>query len=520
MTENADDLRILKYNQINILALCSLILGMFFINIARAQTLTEAQVYQRCYTRMTGKIALANDPRLQQINAGHLTADNGCLQLFDLAKISAETNVLMNMTNSLSLDVIRQIHQLHRSWFESRTLTAVNNGGLERATAMVFDIEEPALYFTRAALRENTSFSSAVTHNKTLRGIRQRPNSSSLLNFLAQNFFLNPQGYSYTNEEKLIIAYPKSLTSTRDWLTLDFPDEKIVTVGELIGIGQPADYIIPLTQRFIEGPEDALSDLVDAESAARTNVNLFAHSGGGIVGSAVYLMSNANLGSKAIPNGEETINRRVSARAFKDLMCHELPVLNESDVIGEVQAESQYAFRRSSSCMSCHASIDPFAFTLRNKVLSATALAPRPSQDVGQAIVFFASLGIKNGSQAFALQQPQGRLTYRSHLTSNKTDLAVTSIADIGLKISESNDFYLCAAKRYYQFFTGVNVALSALNEKSSTYQIDKLHQDFVVSLGETLKQTQSVRSTFSKIFKSDIFKDRNYLISKEVGGP
>ncbi len=60
----------------------------------------------------------------------------------------------------------------------------------------------------------------------------------------------------------------------------------------------------------------------------------------------------------------------------------------------------------------------------------------------------------------FHLQVPTGKLYFRS-LTGALVDKPVSNIASLGDAMSKTDDYYLCAAKRYFQFMTGIEIALT-----------------------------------------------------------
>jgi hypothetical protein len=83
--------------------------------------------------------------------------------------------------------------------------------------------------------------------------------------------------------------------------------------------------------------------------------------------------------------------------------------------------------------------------------------------------------------------------------------------------MAQTDDFYACAAKRYFQYFTGIQVSLydrtnpanATFNEKLSSEA--KADREFVESLGTELRKTQSIRSVVKKIMGSPYYRETNY---------
>jgi hypothetical protein len=70
--------------------------------------------------------------------------------------------------------------------------------------------------------------------------------------------------------------------------------------------------------------------------------------------------------------------------------------------------------------------------------------------------------------------------------------------------------FYVCAAKRYYQFLTGVSVNVEDIGAPGASQptSAQMTQRDLVISLGRKLKQDQSVQNLIYRIIDSDAFKN------------
>ncbi len=477
------------------------LIAMLLAVASQAGELTPGELYARCYVRLVRKPLALTDTVLAEVNAGTLTAPAACLRLLDQGELGQANGRLANPANQVAQEIVRTFQMLHRSWFQSRAY-AIDAAFFRTSQAILADMEEPALFFTRAALQKNVRFDSVVTFNQALRGVRVRP-ASTLTGFQSQRLFRYGSA-TLGDNSGLTLRYR---TPTNTLAALEVPDGELTSLGTLIGVEPSTPLTIPFAQR--PAIDRARTQLRTEMAEQLVNANIRRNFGGGIIGSQGFLLSNANLPPAQLAHGEEFINRRVSARVFQDLLCHQLPSLKATDVGGDVVATSPYPFRRSASCMQCHSSLDPMAGSLRNIVaLRSAAILP----SVGAANLFAFGLNPVSGSSDENLQMPTGRLNYRENISGDHVNLAVNSLTDIGQRLAGGDDLYLCAAKRYYQFMTGINVPLQPLDSRTENYALNKRHQDFVVLLGQRLKATQSVRTVMQMIFQSPTFRTRNYL--------
>jgi hypothetical protein len=107
----------------------------------------------------------------------------------------------------------------------------------------------------------------------------------------------------------------------------------------------------------------------------------------------------------------------------------------------------------------------------------------------------------------------KGVLYYRAH-DGSLVDVSVPSLAALGEAITNKDDFYVCAAKRYYQYFTGVDVNIGDIHDPSAGIFLtarDEFHRNRVISLGLQLKQTQSARSLIESILRMSSYKRQDF---------
>ena len=84
-----------------------------------------------------------------------------------------------------------------------------------------------------------------------------------------------------------------------------------------------------------------------------------------------------------------------------------------------------------------------------------------------------------------------GRFLYRTH-NNTLINQPVNDLADLGTLISGMDDYYICAAKRYYRYFTGIDVDLSPMTaaQVSALPPDRRFYRNRVVNLGLQLKST------------------------------
>lgn len=489
---------------------------------AQAGALSDLEVYERCYKKMVRDVPSTTDTLWKKVAAKELSGPAACLSLFDKASWTSNGQVA-NPADPVARNVVRTFHDFHRSWFQSLASQLGNRQGFS-AFSLIADSEEPALYLSRA-LFAGKQYKSVVTDKLNLQGLRYRETGKDNLRpFAAQSFLRYPTNIpGFTPPGDLLrIAY-RPVGQQTD-ASLDVDDTLLVQVGDLIGVRSVPTFVVPHIRTI------SRHDLSNAAfKAATENVPVNESLGGGILGSPAYIMSNASLElnrpAESDASSTYLINRVTAARVFEDLLCHQLPTLEASDVTAFVKSGSQHAFQRSESCQQCHAQVDAFAHVYRNLVLGISAGTLTATQTVGFPIQTYARIPASASATAFAEQPPAGVLRYRSFRAKKPTTLNFTGLAEAGAGLANSTDLYECAAKRYYQFFTGIEVPLSTLtppgNADSETvkakYALDKKHQNFVLALATNLKKNQSLRSMVQSILSSTQFKTRDFQSVQEV---
>lgn len=495
--------------------LLSIAVVITFCDQTRASEMSAIEIFNRCYIRMTRQIPDESSQLYLSVESGAKSAEAACMEIYDLASLSAD-GIMVNRTDAVSKRVLKTFNDLHISWFQSKVYATTIVGG----SLLVRDIEEPALYFTRAAFLSRAKFHSIVTLNQGLQGVRDQISYPvEINNFESQRVLRYGATMPYAMEKDLIISYDNILYNpTRNRYTTSgvlptrLAGEQTVETGALVGIKPAALVRIPSNVPFPSISPEVVTSL----KSLSADFNLNKHFGSGIIGSQTFLMANQNLSNREFPDKLTSINRRISSRVFQDVMCHQMPSLSDADVKSEVDSSSPYMFQQQSTCMRCHSSIDGMALSMRNLIHFSSSANASSRQTTGVPISGLVQMPVVTGASTFALQPITqtpyiASLHYRELLSSKVIKTPLVSINHIGTEIAKTNDIYLCAAKRYYKFFTGVDVML----HQKATETNEKYHQDTVIRLSATLKSKQSVRELINEIFKSETFRTRNYLAEK-----
>jgi hypothetical protein len=417
-------------------------------------------LYRRCYGELTGLRTPAHDALLLKVQAGNLRAAEACMQLVSRAGLGPSGEIA-DHTDTVALALLNTMHAFHRSWFgRSDLINDVTQGDSWGITPVLYDAGEPALYLTRALFKSSTQYKDVLTLPTTLEAARER--------------------------------YPDVGVATM--VNLQTAVATLVTRpgapnGVLYGVHETAN---PLT---VNGRSDFRQSL-----------------GGGALGTKSYLILNLGRISNEASDGGRTVARRYSKDLLSDLLCRELPVMRRSDALQFVQSTSTLQFRKSSSCTQCHGTMDNMANVTRNLQLTPypnfIAVAGVFMSVTATPVTTTAENAVADVDPLFSARPSNGHVYLRAY-DGKWVDRAVTSVQNLGETLASLDDPYVCAAKRYYGFMTGITVPLDDIHSPDAVpLTADQIKQrDFVIALGKKLKQDQSLPNLIYRIVESDGFK-------------
>lgn len=509
------------------LSLFSVLLVLLMALTAQAKPLTEAQIYRRCYAQLSQVAVPINDARLTQINNKQITGVQACSQL--LAEADFDSQGRLRIISPLTIKIVKSFTDFHRSWFTNSRLEQSTDYSLETdgSTMDVFDASEPALFITRQLFLPGAQYRNILRGSQGVQAIRQEDRSiSAALGFNAEmtvpsRFYFGNNGgiqenkFTFANGAGTVFQAENLASRPAE----DFVILPKMNAGEIVGVQMNtfAQMIPNFYLRLFHADQNAKTNYGDTIDYA---FDIYKNRGGGILGSSTFFMMNSGHTKGQIFNGSTKVPRAWTKASMESLMCSPFPSLRESDISQFVVGGSSAPFRNSSSCVQCHATLDPFAYVARNRVvgnsdftnyIKATVLVGNFKATMS-SVAGWPSEPVPN----FHRQEPKGRLYYRS-ATGALVDRSVNDSEEMGQAMSETEDFYQCAAKRYFQYFTGINVSLydrtnpanSELNRMLT--KADKDDRKFIEKLAKELRSTQSLPNMVRQIIGSDYYKYPDY---------
>jgi hypothetical protein len=469
---------------------------------------------------------------MAQIKAGSLQAVDACNALLDKAALDP-SGPLVNAGDAEAKAILNNLNTFHRSWFPRGVVEQITNYSSleENGTGDLYDTTEPALALTRAMFANGAKYSDVLTLSTGVHGMRYNdPAIMAKLGWVATNPLRRTYGATRTDFNTSWTQFMRSTTAKFNRAT-DPTDTQFLTMptieaGELIGIRPTTEsVIVPNTTGPTQGNFIANFNY---------SYNFYKTYGGGVLGSPSYLIMNNGHGEKMVQNGGRNIYRDWSMTNMNVFMCATMPTLREADVASFVVSTSSLPFRHASSCVMCHATLDPMAYTTRNIIVGLTdqgalntsgftrvgcvncnaknAHAVTTYQVTSPSVAGWPSEPTAN----FQFQTPAGRLYYRS-LQGQLIDVQVTGVDGLGAAMTAQKDYYQCAAKRYFEYMTGIKVALYDTTDprnvslNQSLTAADVKDRAYVESLADQLQSSQSVRAMIKTIMASAYYRDMNY---------
>ncbi|WII72906.1 hypothetical protein QJS83_03350 [Bdellovibrio sp. 22V] len=526
-------------------AIFALALPSLFSLTASAQELSPQSLFNRCYIQLTGKPVPLNHSLMNQVKSGKINALDACRTILHKGQLSASGEV--NRNDAEAKAVLNTFYSFHRTWFTSNNLDTISgyNSGEHNGTVDIYDATEPALSVTYSVFGAGQKYEQTLRRTTGVKAIRvedeaikarQKWIGSHAGRFMANNLDMQNSLFSFRDPTKVFTTVSRNINRH----VAVFKSMPTIQVGDLVGIRPISDqFNVPNISLKPQG--DSRSDKGSLDENLNYSYEFFQNYGGGVIGSPIYLLQYFGHSFNMKFNGGSKVARRWSQQNMESFLCASLPALRESDVTQFVDAKSSLAFRNSTSCVMCHATLDPMAYTARNLTTGAMDIfrvtqngdvtrdadgkqINPPPAFVRNAVAITSYKASKASvagwpSEAvadFHLQKPTGRLYFRS-VTGALINKPVTNMADLGKAMSETEDYYLCAAKRYFEFMTGIQVPLydrtdprnSELNRSLSKEA--KEDRAYVESLAKVLAGNGSVLEVVEEIMRSPYYTKENF---------
>ncbi len=465
------------------LPLFCLVFFASFIAVADLSTqsqakLSEAQKFKRCYSQMTRLYLASDDDRLKLLKEKKATAVELCENLITTAQLDKQLRITgAGKVRTENEAVIKTFNTFHVTWFKAYSFM---RAGDEFFTSNVYDSTEMSIPFTLALFKPKTPYRETLVSDVPYESVRTKKKPS---------FFLD-----HFEKGEFFPVLDKDIWLTGGALETEFKPEYVQT-GKLLGFQENKR-----TKKVHEELEGSKLELFPGKALDT----------GGILGSASYLILTSGLDREVVPDGAMLTHRGWSKSILNDLLCRQLPVLTEEDVVNEVKKDSRYDYQQNAKCMTCHSTIDPMALAVKDKIVLAVYPMDRPKTPNKSLLV------------GNVLRQPSDKLsddyakdgylkmrTYDGRLI----EKPASNIRELATSLADMDDYYICAAKRYFNFFTGVDVDLNVRSEKTSA---SNEFYNFVVAEGLKLKQHQNVRTLIKNILSSDFYSSPHYGAKNE----
>jgi hypothetical protein len=116
--------------------------------------------------------------------------------------------------------------------------------------------------------------------------------------------------------------------------------------------------------------------------------------------------------------------------------------------------------------------------------------------------------------QAVQKRPPKGHFYYRT-LEGKLISEEIEGLSGLGNTIADLDDYYSCASKRYFEYFTGHKINFEDITDANSKVlnNKEKRLRDYIISLGKKLHQSQKMRDIVKEIISSDFYKTFDYEI-------
>jgi hypothetical protein len=519
---------------------------LFFFQFAQASALNEVAFYRRCFVHLTGVTPPKDDIRLNLVRNSSLKGIDACNQLLDLAQIdpSSADGRLLNANDPLAKVILNHLYRVQTMFIKNRTMS---QGSIPQfiedlsSTEDVYDNTVVGLAYTEALLNPNRNFSDLFTlakaptakreidttvtypfYMRNLYGITAASTTEPVYGARTRHYEkywgdsgktvpVNPDNVPFS----LTTNFSAPLThTTQTWNRIE--------VGELVGI----HYNAPV-KTVNGGAATSLNGIPVGFDVSAPIVP-------GVMFLRPYVMANAALSiTNNLRSTVEFMHRRLSQSIIRDFLCREVPVLRETDTSPFLSSSANaLPFRKGSSCVGCHATMDQMAGTFRgfgyiqggNRIdtslnkFSAHAHLWAPSMSASAAEGGAgASWVIPAEKDVDFYKRPQsGRFLYRANggaLISKD----LSGPADIGTTFRDLEDSYTCYANRMFEHFTGMKVTMFDVGDPSRADQLSAMskqdwhYRNFIVYLGKVLKQNNHASDVVREILKSDIYRASDF---------
>jgi hypothetical protein len=521
---------------------------------AYSRTLSQPELYARCYAHMVGDRVKKDDALMVQVKSGSLNYVDACMTLLKKANLDSNGIVSSKVGNDpdpVAQRILQTFNNFHNSWFAQQDYNDCSQ----------YEIHDPQemSYAVSNILFNNKPFSDMVTYPSSFAAIRVSPSNTVNDKYIACDHYLSTSKLKTISNVNIAPSYNEVFRS-QAWSpyrpqtgTLigikPMPDEDFVpfTLGHNIydlpdpyeNYDQTAPNFATYSKYFNCCSFPAFNK---AYVKSPTTIKPHASYGSGVLGAVSYFLLNNGRDFGFKPDGLIQVPRRWSKSVVQDVLCRELPVLRTADVAADVDLNSATPFRAANSCMRCHDTMDPMAYGIRNLTTGRSSVGGTTARADESGASYFSYDGtstiydqlaakhvrkypvkyaedstfLRTTADAnFYLKPPVGKFNYRDIYGNlhNYTFTDLSGASSLGNYLKDLDDVYVCAAKRYYEFFTGIDVPIYDFADPTMPpASSDELyHRNFVIKMGKELKASQNVQDLIKEIISSEQYKKQGF---------
>ncbi len=474
---------------------------------AKEVRLSEKKILLKCYAQLTGERLPSKSSLWEKLKLTR--AQNICIELLNAVALSSD-GYLEQKNDSVHKKVLRQFYDLHRSWFHNQWSQDSNAPEQTEGTVDVIDPTEPSLHITKSL------FSRTPMHYKeVLRGTTHLKALREPSTFFPYSVF---QG-DIIRPSRVIAEKNQFIASPQFYVNLDTNGNNfygvgfdLIQMGDLVGISNDRSPSISDVWINAQTSNATLNESNIVRPAVVRN-----NFGGGAIGSTAYLLMTLGHPYDYRADGAQKLPRRWTESVFKNFLCKDAPYVRESDTQSYLASDVSAApFRQATSCLRCHTTLDQAATTARHLRFGTTLNYPNtiPRRYTSLILQYNSNLGQNTSwpsiaTSNFHLTQPTGRLYFRDR-NGNLVDRNVASMNELGTALSDNEDYYTCAAQRYFGYFTGIELNLEYLTDPSNASTLSKSdleYRDYVLGLGKELQYTGSLKQLIENILQSGYYQ-------------
>lgn len=489
-------------------------MGVWVSAALATRELSESAFFHRCYAHITGNRTPLDHPALGRLRLSQSTALQECMTLLDKGKLDPTSGQILD-TSDEALSVLNNMNRMHNEWFKLRDYSFLGGGSYSH---MIQDVGESSLYLTKF-LFSDSSYADIVAENRVPLAIRE--NGANPHMSISRSYFDNGANGSRTSQSPVISTSEASV---------------FIQKGILNGVTWRAG-------PHVFSPADLINDS-SVNQFYKDTINKYSyktsdHFGGGILGLQSYFTANHATGSAM--NGAQRVARRWARAVLSDLLCRDLPVVRLVDIDPnrhiDVSVAQKNAFRSSASCMQCHATIDQMAGTVRNFELrsqmhtfghgfhvyhveklddTAGSLDINAIKEEDGATRNLAGKVLANSK--YTISSPKGELYFRTY-DGKLVDIPLNNHLELAQSFANLDDLYVCAARRYFEYFTGIRADLRDMVPEEKQMTTSELqYRNLVIELGLKFKKTKKLRSLVQDIFSTEVYRNSNLRFASGQG--